>query len=152
MTPSTTRRWIRATACCLLVLTACGSSNGDGEEDQAGDTTTTEAATEDLTVRLVAEIVGLGCTRTAPVGNGSQLVVLDADGTRIGVGEFQLSPGLVKGEDTCDWTATVDDLPADVGLVVLEGDRQELATVDPAEHDWAVELEATISGVRVAGS
>jgi hypothetical protein len=132
---------------------ASACSNGDGEKadgEKAEQTTTTVTPMEDVTVRVVAQIVGLGCTGTAPVGKGSQLVVLDPSGTRLGIGTFDLSPGLVFGVDTCDWTAVVEDVPADFDVYVLEGDGEELATVDLAAMGWSVDLVAGVSGVQVA--
>lgn len=137
---------LSATACALVLVAGCG-----GDDLQAGSTTTTEAATQEVTVHLVADIVGLGCTATAPVGNGSQMVVLGPDGTRLGVGTFELSPGLTPGEDTCDWTATADGIPADFDVYVIEGDGVELATVDLEQSGWTVELRGALNGVKVEG-
>lgn len=144
MTPSTTHTFrfgMGAALACGVLLAGCG---GDSETP-AATSTTAAPEVEELTVQVVAEQVGLGCTSTAPVGNGSQLVVLDAGGDRVGVGTFGPTPG----SKICDWTATVEDVPADVGLVVLEGDRVELVTVDPADEGWTVMVLAGVGGLRL---
>lgn len=128
-----------------LFLAFGGACSDDDDPAASATSSSASAVVDDLTVRVVAENPGLGCTGTAPIGNGSQLVVLDAVGDRLGVGTFDLTPGA----DVCDWTATVEDLPANTGLVVLEGDRDELITVDLSTHGWLVELAATLRGVQL---
>lgn len=132
-----------------LLLTVAACSSDDDPETAEATTTTEAAAAETVTVRLVAEVVGLSCAGTTPIGNGSQLVILDPAGTRLGVGTFQLSPGLTPGVDTCDWTAEVPDVEPGHDLYVLEADGEELATVDLVEADWQVVLLADGSGVAV---
>lgn len=145
------RAGIAVTLLAVVLVAGCsddGDSEAGGSDAAAVETTAPE--TVDVTVRLVAEQVGLGCSRTAPIGNDSQLVILDPSGTRLGVGTFQLSPGLTKGVDTCDWTAVAREIDPSYNLYVIEGDGQELATVDLAERDWKVELLAGVGGVRLA--
>jgi hypothetical protein len=125
-----------------LALIGCGDNGA--EMTQPTDTTTTttttepEPSAETLSVRVVSEIVGLGCTRTAIIGNGSRLEVRGDDET-LGVGTWQLT----EGASSCDWTAEADEVPADRGFYRLLGDGEELVTVSRDELeslDWAVEL------------
>lgn len=140
-------------AVAVLALATC-SGGDDGGGDESAEAT--EPATETLWVRVTAEKVGLGCVTTMErarrsgldVGNDSRLTVRDGDGTALGTGTFNLSPGA----ETCDWTAEVADVPADVDFYELDVGAT-LATLSRSEVEsarWRVDLHVTYGGdVRV---
>lgn len=145
-------------ALVALSLAGCGGdddqSSGDSDE---GATTTTEPATEDLTVRVVAEQSGLsGCVASTrqsglDVGVDSRLTVTDEDGSTVGTGTFALSPGLTPGVDICDWTAEVPDVEAGSDFYTLEVGGGTLATVSieelaTAPQMWHVTVEIDATG------
>ncbi len=137
-----------AAVLAVLALAACSGSSGD---DEAAEAAPEEAEPVALTVQVTAAQAGFGCTASkeragVDVGNGSRLTVTDEDGDVIGTGTFDLSPGLERGVDTCDWTATAE-VPEDAGFYQLDAGG-DLGTFSAAElaPSWDVALHITTSG------
>jgi len=127
-----------------LTLAGCGGDSGES----GGDTTSaTEQNTIDITVRVVSQQVGLGCTSTSVIGNGSQLVIEDGAGTKLAIGEWQLTPKV----ETCDWTADAFEVP-EAELHTIVGDGQEMGTVafdDLGGLKGYVLIETSVGGISI---
>jgi hypothetical protein len=106
------------------------------------------------THQVSAQQSGLsGCaaatTKAGFGGNESRVTVSDGTGDVVGTGTFDLSPGLVKGVDTCDWTAVVRDVSTDADFDTFNTGN-DLGTVSRSElerEDWeawlAIDLNAS---------
>jgi len=138
-------------AVLVLAGAACGRDDGGATADAAATTPETQT----LTVQVTAEIAGIGCTlptgRAGFAGTSSRLTVTDDAGTVVGTGTFELSPNA----DSCDWTTTIDDIPADADFYRLEHAGGELATLSADELGpglWSVDLHIDVLGDVTVGS
>ena len=146
-------RWMASAA---LVLVLAAAAFGGAKDD--GEARASEPDTRTLTVRVTADQAGLGCTRSTAmsgltIGNDTRLTVSDEEGTVVGTGTFHLSPGLVEGVDTCDWTAEAVEVDTSAGYYTLDAGG-ELGTFSRQELEstsWASELRITVTGDVVAG-
>jgi hypothetical protein len=138
--------WVLAALAAVLV--GCGGD--DDSTDGNPGVASAEAETVTLDVQVIAEEAGLGCTtstaRAGFDGTGSRLTVTDDDGTVIGTGTF----GLSYNADSCNWTATVDDVPVGAGFYRLTTPNGELATIAESALGpgarWTVDLAISVTG------
>lgn len=147
-----TRRTLTLILLTITALAACGDDSSD--QPQADPVSQqAQAETVTLTVRVIADTTGTaGCTQAmqlsgVQVGNDSRLTVTDSDGSTIGTGTFNLSPGLEPGVDTCDWTATAE-VPNAADFYNLDASGQ-LASYSRSELEstaWSVDLNINVRG------
>jgi hypothetical protein len=111
----------------LLVLAgaACGTDSDDNvEAAPAGGTSRA------LTVQVVADKVGIGCTYPMPVaGNGDTIVVSDTEGAVLGTGALQATDPRVS----CDWRASIGSVPEADFYIISNGAGERLATIAASE-------------------
>lgn len=136
----------------LVALVVGGAACGGGEGGPRPDASA-EPTTKNLTVRVVADQSGFGCTQSTErsgtdVGSGGRLTVKDEAGDVVGTGTFDLSPGLEFGVDICDWTAVAAEVDDSAEFYSLESGG-ELATVSASElgaSGWRVTLYIGVDG------
>ena len=126
-----------------LALVACG-----GGDD--GDTAApTGLEITNVLVRVTADDDGSGCTESTAlsrldVGEGARVFVEDGEGTVLGSGRFELSPG----HESCDWIADVTGIDATADIYGFDAGG-ELATVSGDEleqTDWLVAVHIDVTG------
>ena len=141
---------------CLVLLLAVGPTTACGG-DSGGDTFTTSGAVSAIGVSKAQVLAADGATdgddcqgagSMAAFDEGAEVVVLDADGSKVAVGD--LSAGKIPegsseleqlGFSMCEFTFEVTDIPASDGLFTLQIDESE-TTFKQGDKT----LEVTIAG------
>lgn len=146
-------RTLISAATLALVLTACGGGDDNGGDSFKASGKVTIIGADKAQV-LSADGAGEGerCQGTgllSDFGGGDEVVVLDADGKKIGVGRLQegklpeaASELLQIGLNSCVLGFTVDDIPSGDGLMTLRIGEKE-TTFKMAE---ASNIEVTVAG------
>jgi len=133
-------RRLAGLAVAATILAGCSSSHPK-------TAATTTAGTKAVTVRVMADLAGLGSCMQSPVNKSVALVVKDQHDTTIGTAPFTLTPGA----DACDFTSTVT-VPSSATFYTFEtdsgvklGTRPGTEVRQALEIDFHVDVEGNVS-------